>query len=301
MANQKHQAQVGIAFILSIAVLVAGVMWFRDFQIGGRYYRLDVAFPTASGLMGGDPVEVQGVPSGKVDEIRYEDGRAVVTLELSEEVSLREGARVAIENVGIMGQKLVAIDAGPPEAPPLDKQTTLHGTYQPGIPQLVAGLSGTFETFERLTVRIDSLLATFEDETGTGLLASLENTARVTDELAQLLSENRAELRGSIHSFSNTMSALEQALVGREGQVGALIDRSARAAARLDSSLTAWDRAVGRADSLLAAAQEGHGTLGRAMTDPALYEEALRAVRETRALIREIREDPGGFVHFSLF
>lgn len=301
MASQKHQIQVGIAFLLSIAVLVGGVMWFRDFRIGARYQQVEVAFPSTSGLIEGDPVEAHGVSAGKVEAIRFDHGRPVVTLGIDEEITLRRGTTVAIENVGIMGQKLVSIDTGRPDAAALPPDTTLQGTYQPGIPQMVAGVSGSFASFERLTTRIDSLLAVFDDEGGDKLMTTLENTARATEEMADLLAENRAELSRSIEGFSNSMGALERALVGREDDLGVLLERGASAAARLDSSLLVWHRAMRRADSLLAQTQEGRGTLGRMATDPALYDETLDTVRETRRLIQEIRENPGGFVDVSLF
>lgn len=301
MASHKHQVQVGVAFLLSIAVLVAGVMWFRDFRIGGRYQQVEVVFPSTSGLLEGDPVEAHGVPAGEVEEIRFEKGRPIVTLKIDEEVTLRGGARFAIENVGIMGQKLVSIDTGRPEAAALPADTTLHGSYQPGISQVVAGAGESFATLERLAARIDSLLVVFDDQGGESVMTSLENAARVTGELAGFLSDNREDLSRSIEGFSNSVAALERALVGHEDDLGMLIERSASSAARLDSSLVAWERTVSQVDSLLVETRAGEGTLGRMATDPALYDETLEAVRETRILIQEIRENPGAFVDVSLF
>ncbi len=114
MSEQRYQVQVGIVFILAVIVLIWGVLWFKDFKIRGTTYDMKVEFDTASGLIKGDPVEVQGVPSGKVAAITFENGRSVVTMQLDDGIKLYPGTKVVLENVGIMGQKLVAVYPGPP-------------------------------------------------------------------------------------------------------------------------------------------------------------------------------------------
>ena len=134
MSERSNQIRVGVIFILAVIVLVAGVLWFKNFRISGRNVKATVEFPNTSGLVRGDPVEVSGVPSGQVSQIRYEDGRALVTLDLNRKVKLFRGSRFVIENVGIMGQKLVAI------YPRRDAETSKISNLATNILVLVCGV-----------------------------------------------------------------------------------------------------------------------------------------------------------------
>ena len=72
MSERKLEIQVGIVFVLALAVLVLGVLWFKSYHYRAENVKMTVVFPKTSGLVRGDPVEVLGVPSGQVAEIRTE-------------------------------------------------------------------------------------------------------------------------------------------------------------------------------------------------------------------------------------
>ena len=301
MSERKQEIQVGIAFILAVALLVGGVLWFKEFRIGGTTYEIHVDFPTASGLVRGDPVEVQGVSSGKVEAIRYDNGKARVTLRLKKGVTLYPNTRVEIENVGIMGQKLVAVYPGPSDQPPLPSGAVLEGTYQPGIPQLMAGLGGTLGTLDRFASRLDSLLAMFDATQQGQLRRTVANTERLTGDLAALLRQNQENLSRSIRSMSRAMAELDKALANRGERLGTLVDNATSASAHLDSTLTALDRAVRRMDGLVQRVESSQGSVGKALNDEELYENLVTTLKEARALLADLRENPRRYLKVSLF
>ncbi|HET9233027.1 MAG TPA: MlaD family protein, partial [Candidatus Eisenbacteria bacterium] len=86
MTERRLHAQVGLLFLLSVTVLVLGILWFKEFKVQGNTYTQAIEFQTTSGLVKGDPVEVKGVPSGKVNDIRYEEGLALVEVQLDRSV-----------------------------------------------------------------------------------------------------------------------------------------------------------------------------------------------------------------------
>ena len=104
MTDRGREVQVGAVFLLALVALIAGVLWFKDFTLGRKNKVVSVDFPTTSGLLKGDLVEVQGVNSGQVSDIHYEEGHSEVDLELDTGIELYPGTRFVIEYVGIMGQ-----------------------------------------------------------------------------------------------------------------------------------------------------------------------------------------------------
>ncbi len=301
MSERKQQIQVGILFMLAVIVLIAGVMWFKDFKIGGATYQVRVDFPSTSGLVSGDPVEVRGVTSGKVASIDYREGKAIVTLQLDRSVILYRGTRIELQNVGIMGQKLVAVFPGPPQNPPLSPDTLLHGEYQPGIPQLMAGLGGTLDTFEQFAARLDSLLANFDDAQQGQLTRTLANTEQLTHEMVLLLKQHREDLSATLGALARTTSELDTALAGRGPALGRFIDNTAQASTRLDSTLIVLNQTARHMDRLIGSIEAGEGTAGKLLSDQALYDEMVSTLDKTQALLEDIQKNPRRYFKVSLF
>jgi phospholipid/cholesterol/gamma-HCH transport system substrate-binding protein len=300
MADHKKEVQVGVVFMLAVAVLISGVLWFKEFRIGGKSYLITVEFENTSGLQKGDPIEVRGVTSGQVAAITFREGRALVSLRLDNAVVIYPETEFVIENVGIMGQKMLAVYPGP-EGPPEPLDKVFRGSYQSGIPALMADLGSALDSFDRLARRLESLLAAF-DETDEGTFTNiLENTERLTEELADFLSATRGNLAEMVSNFNLAMSDLHDVLDGRNKDFGAALENANRAASRLDSTLVEVQEAVGRADRLLTGVERGEGTLGRLAQDPELYDELRETLAETKALLRDVQENPRKYLKFSVF
>lgn len=298
--ERRRDIQVGILFILAVAVLIMGILWFKEFRLGGQYYLARVEFENTSGLQRGDAVEVRGVSSGQVEEIVYEAGRAIVVLKLERSVEIYPETRFVIENVGIMGQKLVAVYPGP-RGTPLATDVIFRGEYQPGIPALMADLGTALDSFQGLAERLDRVMRSFEEEDDGRFHRILDNTDRLTAELAAFLKETRGELTVLVRNTNSAMENLNSALSGRGEDVGTALERASVALARLDSTLVTFDRTMGRADSLLAGVQSGEGTLGRLARDPELYDNLRRTLEEAQWLIGDMRENPRKYLKFSVF
>ncbi len=301
MSERAQQVRVGLVFIFSVAILVAGILWFKNFKFGGQNVKVVVEFPTTSGLVKGDPVEVRGVPSGQVSGIRFESGRALVTLDLDEGVKLHSDTRFVIENVGIMGQKLVAIYPGVETIPVDPAGRNFRGVYQPGIPEFMSNLQTVLASFDRLTTRLDTLLAAFDESDQGSLRRTLRNTETITEDLARFMKETHGELAQAVRNFSLAMDDLHRTLNGRDEQVGTLLTASTRAAARADSALVTLQAAMSRADSLMSRLDRGEGSMGKLMRDEDLYRELTGTLNETRALIGDIKANPKKYFKVSVF
>jgi phospholipid/cholesterol/gamma-HCH transport system substrate-binding protein len=54
-------------------------------------------------------------------------------------------------------------------------------------------------------------------------------------------------------------------------------------------------------DSLLARVESGKGTLGRVIQDDGLYYELVVTLRDAKALLRDVRENPKRYFKVSIF
>jgi len=113
-ASRATQLMVGMFGLLGIAAL--GILSFRlgQLQVFPRPgYTLFADFDNVSGLKAGDAVQIAGVQAGKVTSISLENERAHVAMFVNQGVRIDNDAIAAIKTSGIIGDKYIAIAAGP--------------------------------------------------------------------------------------------------------------------------------------------------------------------------------------------
>jgi len=302
MTERRLHAQVGLLFLLSVAVLVLGILWFKEFKVRGRTFEQMIEFQSTSGLVKGDPVEVKGVPSGKVEDISFEEGLALVKVQLDKNVKLYQDAQFNIESVGIMGQKMVSIFPGTRQAGELSKDAVPKGVYRGGTTEIMNGVGDALEIFQRIASRVDTLVASMG---GSGKQQqfgqTLENLERASRDMSVLLEENRKGITESVQSMNAAMSDLHAMLDGKEEQFGETLDQAHRASARLDSTLAALQITVVKMDTLLTQVQSGQGTLGKLAQDEELYKQFVATLEDAKALLADVRQNPKRYFKFSVF
>ncbi len=79
----------------------------------GKYYQLLARFNRTDGLLVGDLVRVAGMNVGKVVAARLDDDfKAVLTLEVKENIQLPDDSSASIVSSGLMGAKYIEIEPG---------------------------------------------------------------------------------------------------------------------------------------------------------------------------------------------
>jgi len=302
MTERRLHAQVGLLFLLSVTVLVLGILWFKEFQIRGRTFKQMIEFQTTSGLVKGDPVEVKGVPSGKVEDINFEEGLALVQVQLDRKVKLYQDAQFNIESVGIMGQKMVSIFPGTRQAGPLPHDAIPKGVYRGGTTEIMNGVSDALEIFQRIASRVDTLVASLGDGGKQKQFSqTLDNLERASKDLSTLLEENRKDINESVRNMNAAMNDIHGMLEGREEKFGETLDQAHRASARLDTTLVGLQVTIAKMDTLLAQVQSGQGTLGKLSQDEELYKQFVATLEDAKALLADVRQNPKRYFKFSVF
>jgi phospholipid/cholesterol/gamma-HCH transport system substrate-binding protein len=93
------------AFTVVITYWLAAVI--GNFQPFTSPYTVQAEFSNATGLLNGDVVKAAGVTIGRVGAIEIEDGMALVTMSIKEDVELPENAGVEIRFRNLVGQRMV--------------------------------------------------------------------------------------------------------------------------------------------------------------------------------------------------
>src|SRR3990172_1245163 len=130
------QTRVG-AFLLTALIVLLTLVYFlgRSGQYFEAKYFVNAEFEGVGGLVDGATVRLAGVPVGRVSKISLpaeNGGRIRVVLGLTKKVQnrIRKDSVARIETLGLLGDKIVEISLGSPEAPPLKEGETIR-TQEP--------------------------------------------------------------------------------------------------------------------------------------------------------------------------
>lgn len=102
-----------MAMVAAAGYLAVGLGDVRLF--GTSTYDVNAEFDNVSGLKGGAPVEVGGVPVGEVAEIKLKDPQAIVVLRLNNSFKLRDDDIASVRTKGIIGDRYVKLSRGASE------------------------------------------------------------------------------------------------------------------------------------------------------------------------------------------
>jgi phospholipid/cholesterol/gamma-HCH transport system substrate-binding protein len=286
--NHGRQLLLGTFFVIVISILGYYTIFLTDFSLFAEEYELVVHFPNAAGLRQGDTVLVAGMRQGRVKDLVFDPGadlerRITATLTMDEQLGLREGFTIEIEDATMLGGKLVMIDPGPAAGAPVSTDGPLLGTVRAGA---LSGLGDLIaenrDSFGRILSGFEEVVTEVRD--GRGLLGRL-----LSDE------ELSNEVREGLSSASATFKNLEQASAGineGRGVLGRLItdEDLANQVQLIADNLEAISTDFSAVSADVAA---GKGALGRILNDEQLGEDVAAAVATIRDVVDRINRGEG--------
>lgn len=296
--SRRTEIQVGLTVLLGIGVLLWGIAWLGAWSKTGRTRIWHVVLTQAGGLAVGNDVQVNGVRAGSIKTMKLVGDHVMADLLINKDITLTSDSHVAVRAVGLMGDRVIAVDYRVTGIP-LSNQDTLVGSYDKGLPEVMAELGGATGGFTAISVQLDSI-AVAMGRNG-GMRATVENLKRTTENLNSMVVENRSALRNTLANFSAVSRTTKNLTTEREAQLRATMDHFSSAAENLD-------RLTGRLDSLRASLQStankidrGDGTLSKLLNDDKLYAGLNSSVKELRSLVNDVKANPKKYFKFSVF
>lgn len=214
---RDRPALAGVLGLVIVALMLLGVARFDQLPlIGGGDRHLTAEFTDASGLEGGNRVEIAGIAVGTVDDITMGKGRVVVHFSLDPTVRLGTSTRALIRVGNLLGNKYLEIV---PEGPGrLDASHAIPLERTEPAYDIVAAFGELTETVDEIDVdqlgqSLEAVASTFrgstEDVRATVRgLSDISRTIASRDEDVQSLLSGAETLTGSLDGSKEDISAL---------------------------------------------------------------------------------------------
>ncbi len=327
--DRRREALVGFVVLLGIAVAVVGTIWLQ-----GGWRRSMVELTAASASVGqlvpGASVRFRGVAVGRVEEVRLAPGGDAVLVDLSVDpgLALPENAAVLVAPESLFGdwQAEILNRADFPQGEFLDypQEGVLPGTALPDFSRLTATAD---EIARNLTVISERFEIAFTEETALNLKNAIDNIGEISNGLNEMIAQqaerfedlsrgvnaSAEELGAAARSARISFERVDSMIAGFDvGGIMANAEASAENVRALTEDMNASleeirsaaataDSAFGRFNALMASAEDGDGSLGRLLGDPALADNAAEAIEQMRALLADIQENPKKYLSLSIF
>ena len=300
MASRNTEIAVGITVILALGVVIWSVTALKQVRLREATRHWRVAFSDVGGLAEDDPVTVNGVKKGSVKGIALvPGGRVVVDFILGKDVRLTTSDRVFVRNVGLMGEKFIAV-APAPGGRALDaERDTIVGTYESGIPEVVSQMGDALGSLERLSDQFDRLLAIAEERNT--MRTSLGNVEAASVDLRRTLADSRGDLLALAANLRATSEVARRAAETNEPRVARALDDVSRTSSRADSLIVRLDQLSIELAEVSRKLNSGNGTAAQLVNDRALYDDTRTAMRELSALVKDLRTNPKKYFKVSVF
>jgi phospholipid/cholesterol/gamma-HCH transport system substrate-binding protein len=296
--SRRTEIQVGMTVLVALGVLIWGVTWLKELSLQRRVRVWYVSFPQSGGLGQSDEVQVNGIRKGEVKSMKLVGDHILVDLALSSEIQLTTHCRVSIRNVGMMGEKVIAVDLKQTGTPYMPRDT-IQGVYEQGLSEVSASLGDAMGAISQLA---DEVRGVTEVLSKSGdLTATLKNFRQTSEELKLAVGENRALLRATVQNFAASAQATKHLTADREGELKKALEDFASAAEKMDHLAGRLDSLRGALQSVTGKIDSGKGTLGKLVNDDKLYQDASEATANIKALIADIKANPKKYFKVEIF
>lgn len=280
----------GLALAMVIIFLIGG-----EQQFFVRHYTLYANFTDISGLRVGAPVQLAGLRVGYVDKIvvpkKLEQRQMTVVMRVQRRYQdlIRQDSLATIETQGLLGDKFIYISMGSEVQPVIANKGIVPSKETVSIFALADKAGVIMDDVQQASSAIAELLGTIQETKGEGdLKATIKSFRRTVEQVERgkgLLHAFIYDPQGerAMSDIADTIRAVRDISVGAErtskGSVGGLVTDLRHASSDLRQ--------------ILGQIRRGEGTLGKFVSDPALYDD-LRSLfgrasrnRLLRAVVRQ--------------
>lgn len=291
MRTKRTDFIVGLVITVSIGILIFGIIYLKEYSVGKEVKTVTALFEDVGTLTEGDPVKVNGVKLGKVVRRRLEGVKVLVEMEIDASVVIPADSRVTIQNVGLMGERMIGIRLGASSVP-ADPKVPLQGTFDSGIAEAMGMLGDVFGDAQDLVLQINKLmeetvaseefLRTFRDVT--------ERLDRLTAAVDRMVAGNEQSVNAIISDVRTATSDLKGFMGANKGRLDTIVGNVNTSAEKAALLVKRGDDIARRIDELLLKINSDDGTVSRLLKDREFYDYLKSTVREADSLLKTINK-----------
>ncbi|UCD25307.1 MAG: MCE family protein [Gemmatimonadota bacterium] len=290
----KQEVSVGLLVIVAIIGFFGGLMWLTGRSFRASQIEFPVQFTEVANLNVGDPVQISGVNVGRVSKRELqEEGRVIITLEVSRRFPPAVDARVSIKALDFLGAKVVAYSPGT-SSTPLGEDQVIIGSSSSDIAERVDDLS---EEAVEVLIGMQRLFTA-------QIAEDVHNTLQATEHALEVIARaGEGPLIGQTH---DAFRALEQVALRLDTTLAnPAINESLSQLDELTENVTEMTQGLAGAtmalQAMLQQMNDTTGSVGMLLNNKTIHDDLHALLVSMTKLLDDVRERPSRYTNISLF
>lgn len=286
------EVRIGIAAIIALCVLVYGINWLKGIDMFHPSSYFYVKFHNINGLTKSSPVFADGYRVGIVRDIFYDynsPGNIIVEVELETDLRIPKGSTAELSSELMGGVRMNILLANNPREKYAVGDTipgTLNNGMMESAAELIPQVKQMLPVLDSILISLNTILS---DKSIPASLHSLETTtsnlAVVSSQMRGFMSKDLPQLTGKLNTIGDNFVAISANLkeidyAGTFKKVDATLANVKMITEKLNSK---------------------DNTVGLLLNDPGLYNNLNTTAESATNLLKDLKEHPKRYVHFSLF
>ena len=283
---------VGLVVLLAIIILIFGLFFLNDKdprEVFDTYY---LRFPQVSTLTLDDPVKINGVKLGKVEDIYLSGHRVLVVVRIRNDVRIPVGSEIRVQNIGIMGERQIGIilcDSSENYSP----NDTIDGQFDAGIAEAL-GLAGEIIDSTKTLITsvhqvMDSTIA--NPEFRTKFRTMMDKAENLEDRLAKMLKDTDPQIKSSLNNLNMAPVKVNALLDTVKAPVSGLLADAGNLMQDAGGILVKLDSVTNRLTLLTSKLQSTDNTAGILLNDRTLHDDLVQTLHSADSLFQIILQD----------
>ena len=299
----KFKKEVKIAVIITLIILLFfwGFNFLKGRNLFSSYNYYHACFEKIDGLQKSSVVTVNGFVVGVVSDIQFTSeklDRLDVEIGVKKSFNIPDNSVMMIVS-DMLGSKTIVLMLGDSEKM-LKNGDVLSGDMAPDlVGSITDKLLPIADNADKVLVSIDSLLKVLQYTFDNNMQKNIQS---IVANIEQLVSGERKKISVILDHFESVSGNLKKSNEDISKLIANLnVFSETLVASDVKNTVDNANNSLIQLNTLLAAMNEGQGTLGKLAKDDSVYIYLQRSLNDLDKLLIDLRENPKDYVHFSLF
>ncbi|MBC5773886.1 MCE family protein [Pontibacter sp. KCTC 32443] len=297
----RKEIKVALLGIVALVILYFGFKFLKGAELFSDTRTFYVVYNNVDGLTASNPVMLNGVQVGSVQELKLmpkEHNHILVSIEVQEDLQIGDSTIAALASSDLLGSKAITLYLGNSKKMYKGGERLIPFNEKSIADMLSSKAVPVIDKVDTTLARVNRLL---DSEAKQNIQLILANTQATTEALNQMLRANQR----NINDITTNTNRLMASLVKTQRH----IDRVALNMAEITDTLKRAEvnklvdnanKAVMEMQQTVAKLNSNQGSMGKLMNDDVLYENMARSTEALNMLLRDIQAYPKRYVQFSL-
>lgn len=303
----SNETKVGALTAIAITVLILGFNYLKGKNITQQNRVLYATFPNVEGLTLSNPVVINGLPVGRVADMKEKDRNMtgiIVTLSVRNNINIPENS-VAYIDKSLLSTTTLKIRLGNADNYIKDGDTLqtqenpdLFAQVKTSVNPAIDNINKTLQALQTLIMKVSALVDPYAKSNLQNILANLNASSQ---SLKQMLAAD-----GSLGKTMNNVAAITDNFSKNNDKINHTLDNLEKtsgelANAPISETVTTLKQTLATLETTLSKVNSKEGTLGLLLNDPQLYQEIRQTNRSLNTLLDDLRLHPKRYVNISVF